>query len=868
MNDEERLASLVLLLRLPYDDDDDNRPSSSSSTFAPTSSLLLRKALERNSCDALRFLSRLVRHYVAVTTSSLSTSIDDTTDDVNKRRHVLSAQIGYAYLRLATRVAFFRYVTNNDSNDDPVSDCDDVDDDVPVAVVRECEYQLLDSFRLALQSRSRRHINIEEVDIEIVWVVQSLYVSTKVDMNPNNNTRRDEEVWTQHLLDALIDRRRGLQIGHGRSELLSSNGNIIESNDPTDEELMIQTIHSILDGNNSRASSNIIIKPNEDKDEDWSLQYDISILSCIQLTLQPHICKQDNTVVMTDDIIRRMPKWTPNTLFGLIRWSQEQNSQVATTPYSTDVYMIVLQYLHKSILELCDNDENSQTKHDGGQEMRMMHQLYAYCCASQPIEESKTNNDIVNDFAIAIRSFIFHGLLTMTNVISTEHEITMTTTTTTTTPIVLTRKSVSSIRGDIYSLILHLWQYFGIDWLLRSESTVNAVVNSSSSDWWFPKGGDKLGGGEQQQQLGSMWTLCMMVRLAAGEFRIGLGRLITTFEEEYVNDRQLGMITCHTSEVNSCAGIIIQAVSLMTDIVDDDENSSFTQNTAATWSPDAILHIRQSLEDALNSSLQYANTLLSDTLHSYDMNPATSLRTTFILEKEYVGQICCHIIGTIAAELDVDHLLATPQADPIHEHQNNDEEACISSSFAITLCGAIMFCHSLGEKFHQSILDESAAHNQRRSMYDHHHEPLTYLLPCIMSIVSHAASSNLHKESKSNTNEALNSVLVAFQKDDCLMFVISRYLLRTSNEWRSLSQGVDELAIQTSDSLISTVKLCIIIIIEFHSIANSSPIVLEGYLQCSLDNWNKNLTQIVDEWSCENLRSNATAVLNLICSMQ
>ena len=224
MIDEERLASLVLLLRLPYNDD--VRPSSS---FAPTSSLLLREALERNTCDALRFLSRLVRHYVAVTTSSIS--IDDTTDDVGKRRQILAAQSGYAYLRLATRVAFFRYVSNN-YNDDPVSDCDDA------SVVRECEYQLLETLIMALQSRSCRNINVEEVDIEILWVVQNLYVSTKVGMIRYNNTREDKEVWT-HVLDAMIDRRRGLQIGHVRSELFVTD---IKSNDPPDEELMIQTI--------------------------------------------------------------------------------------------------------------------------------------------------------------------------------------------------------------------------------------------------------------------------------------------------------------------------------------------------------------------------------------------------------------------------------------------------------------------------------------------------------------------------------------------------------------------------------------------------------------------------------------------------
>lgn len=854
IDNEERLASLVLLLRLPYNDD--VRPSSS---FAPTSSLLLREALERNTCDALRFLSRLVRYYVAVTTSlpkSPISSIDDTTDDVGKRRQILAAQSGYAYLRLATRVAFLRYVSNN-NNDDTISACDDA---TPVAVVRECEYQLLESLIMALQSRSCRNINVEEVDIEILWVVQNLYVSTKEGMIRDKNTREDEEVWT-HVLDAMIDRRRGMQIGHGRSELFVTD---IESNDPPDEELMIQTIHSILDRDSSSVSSlNSSIEEPKDEDEDWSLRYDLSVLSCIQLTFQPHICKQDNTVSMKDDDNRAIPKWTPNTLFGFIRWSQEQKK--SPTTFSIDVYKIVLQYLHESILGLCD-DGNSQT-------MRTMQQFFVFCCCkSQPTEENNTNNDRVNDFAIAIRSLIFHGLLIMTNVVSTEHEIT-TTMTTTTTPIVLSRKPESSIRSDIYSLTLNLWRLFGIDWLLNSESPVNAVVNSSSSsDWWFPLGGDKLGGDEQHQQLGPMWPLCMIIRLAAGEFRIGLGRLITAFEDEDANHHHLGMISCHISEVKSCAGIIIQAVSLMTDIADDDDdsNSCFTNSTAATWSPDAILHIRQSVEDALNSSLQYFNALLSDgTLLSCVVNPTTTMRTAFILEKEYVGQICCNIIGTIAAELDVDHLLATPQADTIHEHQNNDEET--SSSFAVTLCGAIMFCHSIGEKLHQKSFDESVAHDQRSMYDDHHHDPLTYLLQCIMSIVTHASSSNLHGErSKSNnTNEALNSVLVAFQKDDCLLFVISRFLLRTSNEWKSLSQDVDELAIQTTDSLISTTKLCVIIIIEFNSIAsaNSSPITFDGCLQSSLDKWKTNLTQIVDEWSCENLRRSATEVLDLIGSM-
>ena len=492
-----------------------------------------------------------------------------------------------------------------------------------------------------------------------------------------------------------------------------------------------------------------------------------------------------------------------------------------------------------------------------------------------------SDDDGGGDFAAAVRSFVFHGLLILTNSVpatrdATEGDVRGRRNADSPSPSVVSdgRSEMSTMRGDVYSLAAGLWQLCGIDWLFVPESSAAAIA--ASGWWWFPSGREI---GDERRSLGPMWPLCTLVRMAAGEYRIGLGRLITLFEDgcDSAASSSSGgcggaSLSCLVSEVNSCARIITEAVRLMTGIADDDDDDAGATSPSVAWSPDAILHIRISVEDALNSSVQYSNAMLSEyDVHSLGQRPATDNLTR---ERDEVGRICCLVMGTIAAELEVDHLLAPQGADILHtapDKTQNDEMN--HPSFARALRGGILFCNSLGERRHGCSIHERVALGQ--SSYYEYHEPLTYLLPCVMSIVANSIA--YRGESESNAEEALSFAIDALRKDDCLMLAMSGFLHRTCYTWRHVCKGtgpfyqIDDSTIQVTDSTISTLKLCILIVIEFTSIETSSAQVdrmpklssKEVCLRPSLDLWKENLARI-NEWPCQTLRSSAASALDLI----
>ena len=888
--DERRLASLVLLLRPPPnraaagDDDDDggDDAASSSSPVPPT-----RDALEDDGCDLLRFVTRLVRHYCRHETTATTVSPPSKKDDVDGK----DRSAPYAYLRLAVRVAFLRYAPSSSSSSSSSSSVRPSDDDGD-GLPRECETRLLDSLLDAIRARSSSRCRaIGEVDPEIAWA--SLGLLSRVGLGGSASSDDDgARCWTD-AIDALSERRRPRPRNGGAAAAATDDG---KSDDPADDErLMVETIHSILDsrggGASSSSSSDRIRRDDDDEGgvgDDWTFQYDISLLSCVKSLLRTAVDDDGEGDDGTGRRRRRrtMPKLTHNALFELIRWSQEQRQQ--DTELSADVYATVLRYLHLFVLGF-----------KGG----TMHRLRSHCTVAtttttlwkggsvaaidddgSPVDSG--DDGAGGDFAAAVRSFVFHGLLILANSVPASRDATKDDDVrgrrnSDSPPSLVSdgRSDMSTMRGDIYSLAAGLWQLCGIDWLLVPESTLSAAAAAAiaaSSWWWFPPGREI---GDERHSLGPIWPLCTLVRMAAGEYRIGLGRLITLFEDGFdsaASSSSGGVgstsLSCLVSEVNSCARIITEAVRLMTGIADDDDDDAGATSPSVAWSPDAILHIRISVEDALNSSVQYSNAMLSEyDVHSLGQRPATDNLTR---ERVEVGRICCLVMGTIAAELEVDHLLAPQGADILHtapDKTQNDEMN--HPSFARALRGGILFCHSLGERRHGRSIHERVALGQ--SSYYEYHEPLTYLLPCVMSIVANSIA--YRGESESNAVEALSFAIDALRKDDCLMLAMSGFLHRTCYTWRHVCKGtgplyqIDDSTIQGTDSTISALKLCILIVIEFTSIETSSAQVdrmpklssKEVCLRPSLDLWKENLARI-NGWPCQTLRSSAASALDLI----
>ena len=872
MRDERLLASLVLLLRLPTVGDnnpadisrgtndsvvsqqqqqqhDHDAPSGSHGDGESSSALQLQTALEQNNCTLLCFVGRVIHQYQVCTSSS-------------------SAE--YAHLRLAVRIAFLRYCTTPtpsvavgsdvDGNGDVVNARGD-ENNVQNKTQHPLEYErcLLASIVEAL--RARISLNVEEVDVEMIWIIHTLLLKLSKHthlISDDSSLLMLSDMWRK-TIDALVSRKEQTKSNGGDSDTpisdvcakLSSHKNdtaLSSSDNPNnDEQMMIQTINAILD----RSSSSSAAEEDSQDTNSWGTQYNIALVSCMQSFLQQLHCyyyyysnnDDDGGIVMANN--KRdgggtldHPRLTQQTLFHLIRWSQQKDS------LSTEVYQCLLQYFHLCIANANAQRKNGQTA-TPQQQQRDFSQFYLACIdQEQGNDTSKTDMD---EFTSAIRSFVFYGLVVLGNTaestFATEAEPTPVST------------SVN-MRGDIYSLALELWQLFGHDWLIIvvPQSTIIAASRSPSSGWWwFQSGGNTS---DVEHRLGQTWPLCTLVRLAAGEFRLALGRYVTKLEKGEASELPKENILSGgiESEIHPCARIVTEAVEVMTTIAED-------ENAISTWSPDAILHVRKSLEDALNSSVQYF------TSEELLLGVTTPSRNDVCSDE--VGTSCCLVMGTIAAELEVDHLLCPPISDDDKSSTNETKEESKvvgSSSFPHALRSSIMFCHALGEKRFGNDSDNTLA--GKESSYEYQ-EPLTYLLPCIMSLVSNVSSDE--EESKSSSiGEQLRFALMTLSKDNCLVLIISKLLNRASKQWqRRNMEGVwsqnpvdDHAAIEHADALVSLVKLCALIV-------NGSIAIIDDYsskhcqeIKTSLELWRDILERIVDRCRYQALRSSAAQALD------
>jgi len=702
MVDEQQLVSLVLLLQLPPNsssnspvndgvksagtkkDTDNSAQSFNTSTKQLDDSSTLQAALEHNNCKLLCFIGRLIHQYTI-------------TKDISKS--------SYAYLRLAIRILFLRYVSIDTHSILPSKDNHQHDSDTRV---QEYEQYILLYIIEALIMRSK--YELVEVDIEMAWVVQSLLVK-----------RSKNKLWTDAIDTLVLRRKEGIS---------SSNENKINEPPKSDEEIMIKTIHSILDGDTSS-------EDNQDM-KDWILQYNISLISCLQTYL--HRYTNDSDTVKADNV----SLWTQQTLFNLIYWSQEKDS------LSIDVYKLILQYLHTCIIRACSKDNGSSNR------QRSMNQFYS----AGVVVPNKKEPESVEEFANAIRSFVFYGLVVMGNTTTNTEQL-----------------SSSSTRGEVYSLALELWQLCGVDWMI----TPATETTKGKKLWWFQE--EKMK--DSEHRLGSTWPLCMLVSLAAGEFRLALGRWVTIVMSEQNSAKDYKYLV---SEIHYTARIVTEAVQLMTQLAEDED-------ILTTWTPDAILHIRKSLEDALNSSIQYFNTLFAD----FEVEQTTSATPMSDAQRD-VGQTCCLVVGMIAAELEVDHLLAPPVIDKQNSlSTKDDKEHQNMSSFGHALRGAVLFC----------CLSLGTMHSKA-----HHDPPLTHLLPCIISLVS-TGDAGQEEYKSSGVEDALQFALDGLCKDNLFLNGLSQLFDRTTTQLNELHSTQNNLDAQTVKSMMSTINLCLDVIAEF-----------------------------------------------------
>lgn len=692
MTEEEQLATLVHLLEADVPE--------------------LKSSLERDDCQLLCFVGRLINNYSAADRQ-----------DSNGVNHVM--------FRLAVRIALMRYAPYANTSGKQAEEFDER--------VFEWEKCLLQAFY-----NMQPHICSENA--EMAWCIVGLLSRWSAQTKAKRITKIDEligDLWIESL-DHLLTHGEFIVLGENEAKLHSKTPDGLTPDSP--ESLMVKTITTILDGPESTSPDN----------EDWAHQFNTAVASCLSSYLE-------NT---------NSPKVTQNILLKVMHRAQQKDST------SFALYGMVLQYL-RLCLQRSFGDKTLERKHVPYQQTTDA--LYAYFARDEI--NSTTLSGVV---FTAIKSFLFYGLIVLCNEPSDSSDS-------------LAADNTLINRGEIYSLFLGMWQLLGPEWLYDTSSTASDAhgTESNTADWWHRS--DFANKRDSSNQLGQTWQLCTLVRLAAGEFRLSMGRWMACLESKKSNEISI------LPEIVSCAQLVVQAVQLMTSLMDneDEDMIGHTDEMGAVWTPDAILHIRQSLQDALNAAIQYFN--------ENDLSDQTFHKSSKRLqnEREEIGRMCCLVLGTIAPELEFDQLLIR---DDNKEHD--------PSSFVNALCTCVMFCGNVARtsadtKDHMSQLETD--------------EPLSYILPCIMSIVDIVSTGCM--EGDARTNASAHQVLKTLCSDGNLVPIISEFLIRLHTRFENSSEDLQP-------NIMSIAKLASIIGTGLVEIAEESSTKIDE-LSRTLIQWSK-----------------------------
>ena len=136
----------------------------------------------------------------------------------------------------------------------------------------------------------------------------------------------------------------------------------------------------------------------------------------------------------------------------------------------------------------------------------------------------------------------------------------------------------------------------GYDWMLMDD-VIHDKTSSMSS---VPIPVDVKA---SSKSLGSSAYLCAMIRLASGEWRIQLGFRLSIREGEIQSKKQQSSDEHRTGIVQGCAQVLASLVSYLTKIAEDIEKKD--RDKKRFISPEALLHLKESLEDGLQGTANY-----------------------------------------------------------------------------------------------------------------------------------------------------------------------------------------------------------------------------------------------------------------------
>ena len=182
--------------------------------------------------------------------------------------------------------------------------------------------------------------------------------------------------------------------------------------------------------------------------------------------------------------------------------------------------------------------------------------------------------------------------------------------------------------------------------------------------------------------LGEAASFCMMTRLIAGEQRIVLGRLLDVALSIKDPDNQGNGNAVATVRVappggegwfevsGDCIRIGLHALRTMLDMASDDDDDGDddggrpSHNIGIRFNPDAILHVRHSLEDFLDSCVQFLLEDISD--------------DAFVQWRD-CAHACCRYLGAYLAQVNVFDYDAEDNDDDNDESEEQSERKTTSS---------------------------------------------------------------------------------------------------------------------------------------------------------------------------------------------
>jgi hypothetical protein len=147
---------------------------------------------------------------------------------------------------------------------------------------------------------------------------------------------------------------------------------------------------------------------------------------------------------------------------------------------------------------------------------------------------------------------------------------------------VVSNEGSDRLRSSAWSTSATLVQSCGWEWLLGAAATTQSQDDAA-----------------KKSGLGHAASLCTFVRLAIGEWKIQLGLLVAeTCTSSTPSEERLLL-------VQACAQVIVQAVQFVVQLADRMDQAADDETESLPLSGDALIHLRQSLDEALNLAVQY-----------------------------------------------------------------------------------------------------------------------------------------------------------------------------------------------------------------------------------------------------------------------